>query len=285
MPQTRSQNPLTRIDAVLPAGGRLKPPFAQAPGVDIKALLPLEGQTVLRRTIQPLRETEGIGRIVVVGPEAALEEARAAGAEGALPEGETGPDNIFRGLEWLQAQEDLTDRVLIVTTDAPFLTPEAITRFLAACPTDADICIPLVERRPFEALYPGLIRTDTPLRDGYFRLGCLYLIDPQTLLRVRPHLEAMFAARKSNFQMARLIGFPFLFRYLLRRLSVEDIVARACELLQCRGVAVHDVPPELGFDIDLAEEYAYARAYAAGQIQPTAPVRATDPLKGKETAR
>jgi len=175
--------------------------------------------------------------------------------------------------------------VLIVTTDAPFLTPEAVAQFLAACPADADICIPLVERRAFESQYPGLVRTDTPLRDGWYRLGSLFLLDPQTLLRVRPHLEGMFAARKSNLQMARLIGLPFLMRYLLHRLSVDDIVARACDLLQCRGVAVRDLPPELAFDIDIHQEYDYACAYAARQNAPTLPERATESLKRKETAR
>ena len=282
MPQTQSQKPLMRVDAVLPAGGRLKAPFTQAPGVVIKALLPMEGQTLLGRTVQALRGTEGVGRIVTVGPEAAQAEALNAGADGALGEGETGPDNIFCGLEWLQAQENPAERVLIVTTDAPFLTPEAVTQFLAACPEMADLCIPIVERGPFEARYPGLIRTDTPLQDGWFRLGCLYLINPQTLLRIRPHLEGMFAARKSNFQMARLIGIPFLLRYLFRRLSVEDIVARAGELLQCRGVAVRDVPPELAFDVDLAEEYEYACKYAAGQ---TVPEQTPGTGTRKETAR
>src|SRR4051812_14373752 len=98
MPQTRSRNPRKQIDAVLPAGGRLKAPFPHVPEIQVKALLPLEGQTLLRRTIEALRGTEGIGRIVTVGPEEALQEAREAGTDGALLEGKTGPDNIFRGL-------------------------------------------------------------------------------------------------------------------------------------------------------------------------------------------
>ena len=99
--------------------------------------------------------------------------------------------------------------------------------------------------------YPDLIRTDTPLHDGYFRLGGVFRVEAATLRRVRPHLEQMFAARKNNFQMAQLIGIPFIVRYLFRRLTVDQIVARASEILQCRGAAVRHVPPELAFDIDL----------------------------------
>lgn len=248
------------VDAVLPAGGRIEGTFAQETGVEIKALLRFEDETILSRTIRTLRATRQVARVVVVGPEAALQEARNAGADGALAEGATGPDNIFRGLEWLQQQPTPTSSVLIVTTDMPFLTPTAVTRFLDACPPGMDICVPVVERKPFEARFPGLVRTDTRLRDGWFRLGGLFLLDPTTLLRIRPHIESMFGARKSNLQMAKLIGFATVLRYLTRRLTVEGIVARACEILGCRGVAMKDVAAEIGFDIDLPEEYTYAKA-------------------------
>jgi len=270
----------SEIDAVLPAGGRLSGAFAQTAGVEVKALIRFEDRTMLHRTLDTLRATGRIGRIAVIGPEETRAEARAHGADGLLPEGATGPDNIFRGLQWLQGQEHPTRRVLIVTTDMPFLTPEAITTYLDACPAHADICVPISERREFEARFPGCIRTDTPLRDGKFRLGGLFLLEAESLLRVRPHLEQMFAARKSDLQMARLIGLRTAVKFLARRLTVDDIVARASEILRCRGAAVREIAPELAFDIDLPEEYAYACAYAARMA-----ARQQDSPPLKETTR
>ena len=243
-------------DVVLPAGGRIRGDFAQAAGTEIKALIRFEEETILRRTVRALRASECVGRIAVIGPEEVLAEARACGADLALLEGKTGPDNIFRGLDGLTA---VTPYLLIATGDMPFLTPEAVRDFLALCPADTEVCIPIVERSAFELRYPGLIRTDTPLRDGYFRLGGLFRVEVGTLRRTRSHLEQMFAVRKNNLQMARMVGVPFIARYLFRRLTVDQIVARASEVLQCRGAAVRHVPPELAFDIDIPEELSYAR--------------------------
>ena len=243
-------------DVVIPAGGRIIGEFAQQAGTEIKALIRFDDETILRRTIRALRASGCVGRIAVIGPEQVLAEAQSSGADLMLAEGATGPDNIFRGLDGLNSE---STHLLIATGDMPFLTPESVRDFLTLCPTEAEICIPLVERTAFEALYPGLIRTDTPLRDGYFRLGGLFRVDVATLRRARTHVEQLFAARKNNVQMARLIGIPFIVRYLFRRLTVDQIVARASEILQCQGAAVRHVPPELGFDIDLPEELAYAR--------------------------
>jgi GTP:adenosylcobinamide-phosphate guanylyltransferase len=243
-------------DVVLPAGGRITGDFAQAAGTGIKALIRFEEQTILRRTIQALRASGCVDRIAVIGPEEVLEEARACGADLTLTEGATGPDNIFRGLDGL---ENVSPYLLIVTGDIPFLTPAAVRDFLTLCPDETEVCIPIVERADFEVLYPDLIRTDSPLRDGYFRLGGLFRVEVSTLRRTRTHLEQMFAARKNNIQMARMIGIPFIVSYLFRRLTVDQIVARASEVLQCRGAAIRHVPPEIAFDIDLPEELTYAR--------------------------
>jgi CTP:molybdopterin cytidylyltransferase MocA len=281
-PQRSRRSRPDLVDVVLPAGGRIQGDFAHTTGVSVKALISLEGESILRRTIGILRATGQIGRIVVIGPEEALEEARAAGAEGAIAEGATGPENIFRGLEWLRSG---ANGVLIATTDLPFLTPEAIHWFLSACPPEAEVALPLVSRQAFEARFPGMPSTYTPLRDGQFTLGCLFMIQPQTLLRNRQHLEQVFQARKSNWQMARLIGVRVALRFLLRQLTIDDIVVRAGSIMNCRGAAVLDAPAELAYDIDLPEEYAYALSHLAGQAAspPSTPSRTPRGAQRKET--
>lgn len=247
-----------RIDALLPAGGRVSGEFAQKSGAEIKALIRFDGVSILKRTIEAIKGADEIGRIVVVGPPETHVEALECGATAVLNESDSGSANILLGLEWLHAQNDPADRVLVVATDMPFLTSGAVSSFLTSCPADKDICIPVVERTAFERVYPDLIRTDSHLADGWFRLGGLFLMDPSTVLRNRGYLEQVFAARKSNVKMAKLAGIRFILRYVTRRLSTEDIVMRAGEILHCTGAVVKDVTPEIGFDIDLQEEYVYA---------------------------
>jgi GTP:adenosylcobinamide-phosphate guanylyltransferase len=258
----QSSEPIRRLseraaDVVLPAGGRIAGEFARQAGVEVKALIALDGQTILRRTIETLRRTERVGRIVVVGPDAALEEARACGVEGALAEGETGPENILRGLAWL---ENAASQALVVTSDLPFLTPDSLAAFLDACPSHADLAVPLVTRQAFEALFPGTDSEYVALRDGAFTLGCAFLVKPQAVLHNRAHLERLFAARKSQWQMARLIGARAALRFLTKRLTVQDIVDRASHIVRFRGHAILDAPAELAFDIDLPADYDYALA-------------------------
>ena len=98
-----------KFDVILPAGGRITGEFAQQAGVDIKALIDFYGETILRRTIHTLRATDRVGRIVVIGPQPTLNEALKAGANGLIIEGESGPDNILRGLQWLRQQREVED--------------------------------------------------------------------------------------------------------------------------------------------------------------------------------
>ena len=256
------------IDVILPAGGRIRGEFAGEAGTEVKALIQLGGQSVLERTVAALRATGRIRRIVAVGPDSVRETALsfAAGArmDAALPEGDTGPENIFRALDWLRANAAAgagsfdSRRVLIVTTDLPFLTPEALSGFLRACPPDGDICLPVISREAFQTRFPASLNTYVPLRDGHWTVGCVFLVNAGALERSRGPLENIFAARKSQLRMARLLGPIFVLRFLLRRLSVLDIERRCGRILGCAGAAVRDCAPELAFDIDLPGDYRYA---------------------------
>ena len=203
-----------RFDVILPAGGRISGEFAEKAGTTVKTLITFEGQTILHRTLVALRKTGRAGRIVVIGPPEVLAEAQRMGVEGLLPEGDSGPENILRGLRWLSEARELERvalemastviqeegggfRVLIVTTDLPFLTAGALERFLDACPPDAELAVPVVTQEAFDARYPNSGSTYTPLKDGSFTIGGAFVADGATVLRNEAHLHAVFAARKS----------------------------------------------------------------------------------------
>ena len=260
------QNQDTAIDAILPAGGRIEGEFARRAGTDIKALIRLNGETLLHRTVQTLRETGRVRRIVVIGPEAVQQEAREAGADGTIAEGATGTENIYRGAEWLQTQNPAASRILIAATDLPFLTAGALTEYFAACPPDADVTVPVITQAAFEAEYPGSGSVFVPLRPEPVTTGCVFLLNAEVLTALRPRLEQFFASRKSQIGMARLLGAGFVVRYLLHRLTISDIEAQCRRLLHCKGVAVPGSPPELAFDIDLPAEFEYALAHSAAPL-------------------
>jgi len=250
-----------KVDAILPAGGRISGRFAREAGAEIKALIAFGGQTVLEGTVAGLRGSGQVGRIVVIGPEEVGAHPGAGGADAVLPEGgRSGPANIFRGLEWLYEANGgrHAARVLIAATDLPFLTAEAIKGFLDACPCESDICLPVVRREEFEGRFPNHTIPYVRLRDGQWMIGCAFLVNPVAIIRSRALIEGVFAARKNHLAMARLLGLSFIVRFLVRRLTVSQVERRGLEIIGCSGGAIRGCLPELVFDIDRPKDYRYA---------------------------
>lgn len=254
------------IDVVLPAGGRISGEFAEEAGVSVKALVEIDGRTVLQRTIDALRATGLVNRAIVIGPDEIADHPVAESADAVLPEGgDSGPANILRGLQWLTDTDGShADRVLVLTTDLPFLTPESIREFVDACPSHADLCAPLVSAEAFDERFPGSENIYVKLADGRWTMGCGFLVNPASIEANRDHIEAAFQARKSQAAMARLLGLGFIVKFLTGRLTIPDIEARCSKMLGCACVAVPDSPAELAFDLDHIGEYHYAinRAWA-----------------------
>lgn len=249
-----------RVDAILPAGGRIGEEFAARAGAEVKALIPISGETVLERTIRTLKSTGRVDRVVVIGPEEVAAHPASRAADHVLAEGvSSGPANIIRGLQWLHDSDGRhAERVLVVTTDLPFLTAHGINAFLDACDPSADICAPLITRESFESAYPGSHNEYVALADGSFTMGCAFLVNPEAILRNRDLIERAFGARKSQLRMARLLGLGFIVRFAAGRLRVSHIEQRCGALLGCSGRAIRGCDPELAYDIDKPEEWLYA---------------------------
>jgi len=177
-----------------------------------------------------------------------------------LPETSSGIGNILRGLEWVRGANEgaCSEPVLILTTDLPFLTADAITGFLDACPPEMELCAPVLSRQEFEARFTRSDSRYVSLRDGDWTIGCAFLIRPQAVFKNRVMIERVFAARRSQLGMARLLGPLFVLRFLTRRLSVNQVETKCLQLLGCAGVGIRGCAPELAFDIDYVSDYRYA---------------------------
>ncbi len=247
-----------RVDVILPAGGRIEGTLAEEAGTDVKALIQLEGRSFLEIAANSAQATGVVNRTVVIGPES----IRAIGekcADAVLPEAESGPANIFNGFRWLGEQPGAAEHVLILTTDLPFLLPQSVSRFLESCPPDRDICLPLFSRQEFESHFPGSQNTYVKLRDGQWTAGCAYLLRRHALEQNRNHIDQLFAARKSAFGMARLLGPFFIARYLTKSLRVPHIESHCAKMTGCTAAAIRTCDPALAFDIDDLPDYRYAQ--------------------------
>jgi GTP:adenosylcobinamide-phosphate guanylyltransferase len=257
----RYLNPVTTYDAILPAGGEIDEGFASKVGTKNKALIRFGNETILERTIRALRDSGKVRRIAVIGPKE-VHDRIGDTADLKLDPGTTGPDNILRGLEALSKQPDPTSKVIVCTTDLPFLNGELVASFLESCPQDVAICLPVVSKATYQARFTDSSSTFIPLRDGVWTAGCLYLLDSDALRSAKPYIDKIFEVRKSKIGMARLLGPAFVCKFVAKQLTIADLERKIVSLLKCSGKAVLNSPPELAYDIDDEEDYRYAMEHA-----------------------
>lgn len=249
--------PVSTFDAIVPAGGTIDPEFAAKVGTDQKALIEFNGQTMLESVLQALRDSGMIRNIVVVGSKEVQAKAANFAAIG-LEQGDSGPENIFRGLAKLQEKDPNLDQALIVTCDLPFLSPEIVQRYLKLCPTDKDICVPVITAADFERMYPGTTSTYVKTKDGTFTIGGIFLMNAKKMPELRGSIEKVFQRRKSTLGMALLIGPAFILKYLTKTLRIRDLENKIESMFKCTGKAVLNSPVELAYDIDYLDDYEYA---------------------------
>lgn len=248
---------MSTYDAIVPAGGTIDATFAGQVQTDQKALIQFGGRTMLDAVLSALRQSGMIRDIVVVGSKDVQD--RAANFAGiGLDQGSSGPDNIFRGLDKLQQKNPDLHNVLVATCDLPFLTGDIVRRYLELCPSDKDICVPVIEATDFNKAYPGTSSTFVTTKDGTFTIGGMFLMNAKMMPVIRPSIEKVFAKRKSKLGMAALIGPAFAYKYLTKTLTIRDLERKIETMLGCTGKAVVGAPVELAYDIDYQDDYDYA---------------------------
>ncbi|AIE87520.1 nucleotidyltransferase family protein [Fimbriimonas ginsengisoli] len=249
---------MTSFDAILPAGGMIDADFAARVGTPNKALIELGGQTILARTLDALRSSGRVRQAIVIGTEEVLAHEDAGKADQTLPAGGSGPENILKGLKFLTSGPNPPKKVLIVTTDLPFISGKVVNDYLDRCPDNRDISLPLITKAEYQARFPDSTSSFVPLKDNIWTAGCAYVMDVEAFQRALPHIEKVFDNRKSKLGMVKLLGPAFLVKFLTKQLTVPDIERKIQSMLGCSGTAVLNSPPELAFDIDALDDYEYA---------------------------
>lgn len=235
---------MTDFAALVLAGSRGgEDPVAAYGGATHKALIRLEGETLLARVVGALKAA-GAARIAVISsnPDVRAEIER-LGAE-ALDEA-AGPSLSVRA-----GAELLGTPLLVTTADHALLRPEWITRFLADTPDDADVTVLVAARPVVEAAAPGTKRTWLKLADGDWS-GCnLFYLANDRALGVIDLWRRVEAERKRPWKMAQILGPRMLMRYVTRRLGLADAAVRLGQLASVRAAIVETPYGLASVDVD-----------------------------------
>lgn len=234
------------VDALVLAGSRNDGPLKQCSSVPYEAMITIGRKTMVEYVIDALRNSKRVGRIVVVGPSdvpgfCSREDVTVIKAQGKLME------NVSRGVECLPGAK----RVLLATCDIPLITTQAIEDFLDRCGNrSAQFYYPVIPREVVEKSFFQTRRTYVTFKEGDFTGGNLFLIDPGAVNRCMEIGQQLVDARKSPFRISKLMGVPFLLRFMLRMVSLKEAEEKASDVLGINGVVVVTTFPEVGVDVD-----------------------------------
>ncbi len=241
------------VPAVVLAGGKAKPEVVAATGVANRALVQVDGRTMLDHVVGALVAAESVGRIVVVGDVPDSESYARVPDRGSMVE------NMYAGLEVLGP----SPFALIATSDIPYVTRDGVDDFVQrAVAAGGDFVYPIVRVADCYAKFPGLKRTAVKIREGEFTGGNIVLVRPDAMARMHDRISRAYALRKSPAKLALMLGLGtvtlFGLSILIRRglLSIPRLEAAVSRLMGGKARAAISPYPELATDIDSAEDLA-----------------------------
>ena len=245
------------VDAIILAGGENTKRLSSYCSQPYEALIDIAGRPMVTFVARALAASGRVRRIFVLGPAAALADCSFPPGTTVLEGGRTIMDTVRIGAEALGH----SNLVLLATADIPLLTAEAVNHFLHQCSrTEADLYYPIVAAATSEAAYPGVKRTYVRFREGTFTGGNLFLANPAILPRCLTLAEEMVAHRKQPLRLCAMLGWSFLARLILGRLSLTEVEERVSHLFDIRGSVVQSPFAELGIDVDKPSDYELVKS-------------------------
>ena len=243
------------MDAVILAGGLNSGALRRVSSAQYEAEIEIAGHPMLDYVILALKKVAEIKRIVVVGPENVLSAAAKEQITVLIGPGGSVIDSLNNGLKALRTEEP----ILVLTSDIPLITREALQDFLQRCrQRNGDIYYSFVSREVNEAKYPGVQRTYVKLREGVFTGGNLLLLSPRVVRNHMSKLDKAASLRKKPIQLCRMLGWKYLFKLITGRLTIREIEERVARLLNLVPVGIISPYPEVGIDVDKPSDLALA---------------------------
>jgi GTP:adenosylcobinamide-phosphate guanylyltransferase len=253
-------NAMIRVPAIVLAGGINSPAMAAATGVQIRALVELTpGKTMLDYVLKAVTSARSVSEVIVVGNVPRSDEYVT------LPSSQTFLQNLIKGVQAVPAG---ADKVLIVTSDIPFVNAVAIDDFVQlALYSRADFCYPVIPMPIYRKTFSMMKRTTLRLADGEFTGGNIMLMSADYVKKHQKTIINAYAARKNVFTLGSMLGWDVFGKIIVSQLGAPNVLS--IEMLE-RGVsrllghgakakAIITEYPSLGTDVDKPADVAVAR--------------------------
>lgn len=255
-----------QYDAIILAGGESSSDLKKIAPYDNEALIIIGNYPMIYFVYNAVRKCPAVRKIVISGPVDSL--------RGILPREEQlffvpGGENAIESLTnavRLLKKEGTTRKLLIMPTDIPFITREAIEDFIAASEsTPNDFYYPLTSKETNEKAFPGVKRTYVRLKEGIFTGGNLFLVKTELIDTFLDLALKLVIRRKNPLAIARLFGFGLVFRFITGTLKLAAAEKRFFQVTGIKGKAIISSFAEVGVDVDKPGDLELAREYLEGR--------------------
>jgi len=235
------------FNALILAGTKKKGPLEITENVNNKALIMINGRPMIDYIVDVLNNSEIIDQILVVGPKKELHPYIGKKVKEILNSGNSILENMEIGLNYFNS----ADSLLLLTSDIPLITPEAIDEFLEICTKrKAFIGYPIITKENIVKKYPDTVRTYIKMKEGVFCGGNITFIKPDVFFQNKKLIKELFENRKSTWKYAKILGFKFILKFLFKTLTMGEIEKRVTNIIGYNSIAVMVSYPEIMIDLD-----------------------------------
>jgi GTP:adenosylcobinamide-phosphate guanylyltransferase len=254
------------FDAVILAGSFNEGKLSKFSKEKYEALVEIAHRPMISYVVDAVLESPLINRIAIAGP--IKEMAQLFGGFDKVlitPGGGTPVESLINALDILQP----AGKVLVATSDIPLITLGALADFVNRCNSQkADVYYPIVPKEENEKNYPGIKRTYIKFKEGIFTGGNLFLIDPVVVKACALKAEDFVANRKSPVALAKLVGWSFLIKFVLRKLTIKEVETTISHIFGINGAVIISPFPEVGIDVDKPSDLILVQEKLLKKAQP-----------------
>jgi len=235
-------------------------------GVECKALLDIDGTSMIRRVINALEGADSISSIHLSGPAETCVRTD-AGLSGLIADGRatwTAPaaspsTSAYQMLNRIPGAQP----VLITTADHPLLTSEIVDHFCRdSAVSGCDVVIGLAPHDLVRTTYPDLKKTVLRFRDGHY-FGCnLFAFLTKDGRRMADFWRRVERDRKKPLVVISLLGIGAVLRYRLGWLPPRGALALLSRKVGLRIGVVILPYAHASVDVDSVADYLLMQRYA-----------------------
>jgi GTP:adenosylcobinamide-phosphate guanylyltransferase len=247
--------------AVVLAGSRPgRDAFAESFGTDIKALIPVAGEPMVRRPVRALSESQSIGRLIVLSQAA----ERIAAVLPEATEVRRSQGSIAATILDLCNDPGVEWPLLVTTADHALLDSATVDEFCNNAAT-SDIAVGVVERANVIRRLPNTRRTWLSFRGGAYTGANLFALRSPAVAPAIELWRSVEQDRKKGWRLLSLFGPAVLIGAALRLMSLDQVLDRISVKLRLTIKAVQLSNALAGVDVDKADDHALAEAILEGR--------------------